>query len=112
MQEELHFEQTSHDKQRTIFFEGCHVFYDPVVEYMERLFSQEGWLCVCNNGGGHQEEEEESKWDTSLCFLNSKINFPNSIEEHNAIFFETLIRNQVLNSMMLHEKVDSSFRNG
>ena len=41
---------------------------------------------------GHQEEEEDSKWDTSLCFLNSEINFPDSIEEHNAIFFETLIR--------------------
>ena len=47
-----------------------------------------------------------------LCFLNSEINFPDSIEEHNPILFETLIRNQVLNSMILHEKVDSSFRNG
>ena len=25
----------------------------------------------CNNGLDRQEEEEDSKWDTSLCFLNS-----------------------------------------
>ena len=52
------------------------------------------------------------EWDTSLCFLNSEINFPDSIEEHNPIFFETLVRNQVLNPELLYEKVDVSFANG
>ena len=47
-------EQPSHGKQMIEFFEGCHVFYDPIAEYMKRLFSQEGRLCVCNSGGGHQ----------------------------------------------------------
>ena len=60
----------------------------------------------------NQEEEEESKWDTSLCFLNSEINLPDSIEEHNVIFFETLAKNQVLNSDISYEKVDVSFENG
>ena len=45
-------------------------------------------------------------------FLNSEINFSVSIEEHNVISFETLIRNQVLNSDILDEEVDVSFANG
>ena len=58
------------------------------------------------------EEEEDSKWDTYLCFFNSEINFPDSIEEHNPIFFEPLVRNQVLNFGILYKKVDVSFTNG
>ena len=30
----------------TEFFEGCHVFYDPVAEYMENLGSGNGWLYL------------------------------------------------------------------
>ena len=33
----------------------------------------------CNNGLDHQEDGEGTKWDISLCFLNSEIIFPNSI---------------------------------
>ena len=47
MQEELHFEKPCHDKQVIDYFEICHASYDPVVKYMERLFSQNGWLCFC-----------------------------------------------------------------
>ena len=61
---------------------------------------------------GHQEEEEDSKWDTSLCFLNSEINWHDSIEEHNPILFGTLVRNHVLNSKILYENIDVSFGNG
>ena len=103
-------------------FESCHVFYDHVAEYMDRLSNQDNELRVCNNEMDHLEEtkdpegdisscfsnsegqeeyispvsleeEGDSKWDTSLCFINSKINFPYSIQEHNPILFETLIRN-------------------
>ena len=28
------------------FFEGCHVFYDPVAEYMENIGSGNGWLYL------------------------------------------------------------------
>ena len=35
--EEGHFEQSSHDGKRTEYAEICHTFYDPIVEYMERL---------------------------------------------------------------------------
>ena len=66
----------------------------------------------CSNGLDHEEEEEDSKWDTSLCFLNSEINFPDSIEEHNVIFFETLIGNQALNYDILNENFDISCENG
>ena len=48
VQEELHFEQPYHDKQVIEYFESCHAFYDLVVEYMEILFTQNGWLCVCS----------------------------------------------------------------
>ena len=46
LQMELLFEQPSHGKQMTEFFEGFHVFYDPVVEYMENLGSGNGWLYL------------------------------------------------------------------
>ena len=42
LQRELLFEQPSHGKQMTEFFEGFHVFYDPVAEYMENLGSGNG----------------------------------------------------------------------
>ena len=44
MQGNLQLGQPSHGKQMTEFFEGCHVFYDPVAEYMENLGSGNGWL--------------------------------------------------------------------
>ena len=28
--------------------EGCHDLYDLVTEYVERIFSHNGWLCVCS----------------------------------------------------------------
>ena len=65
----------------------------------------------CNNGLDHQEEEEESKWDTSLCFLDSEITLLDSMEKHNDILFETLVRNHVLNFEILDEEVDVSFEN-
>ena len=65
----------------------------------------------CNNGLDHQEEEEDSKWDTYLCFLDSKITFLDSMEKHNDIFLETHIKNRVLNSDILDEEVDVSFEN-
>ena len=36
---ELHFEQHDYGKQMIKKYESCHVIYDPVTEYMERLFS-------------------------------------------------------------------------
>ena len=72
VRDEVHFEHHDYDKQMIKTYESCHVLYDPVGEYMEIIFSQDGRLCVCNNGVGHQEEEEDSKWDTSLCFFKFK----------------------------------------
>ena len=66
---------------------------------------------TCNNRLDHQEEDKDSKWDISLCFLNSEIIFPDSIQEHDDISFETPRRNQVLNSDILDEEVDVSFAN-
>ena len=66
--------------------------------------------AVCNNRLDHQEEEE-SKWDISLCFLNSEIILLDSIEDHNDISFERLERNRVLNYEILDEEVDVSFTN-
>ena len=57
------------------------------------------------------EEKEGSKWEISLCPLNSEIILPGSIKEHNDISFEILERNQVLNSEILYEEVDVSFEN-
>ena len=42
VQGNLQLGQPSHGKQMTIFFEGCHVFYDPVAEYIENLGSGNG----------------------------------------------------------------------
>ena len=39
MQEELLFGQPCHDKQVIEYFEICHVFYDPIAEYMDKLCS-------------------------------------------------------------------------
>ena len=93
--DELHFEQHDYGKQMIKRSESCHVFYDCIGEYMGRLLSQDGRLCVCNYGLDHQEEEEDSRWDVSLCLLNSEIILPYSIEEHGDISFEILERNQV-----------------
>ena len=38
--------QPSHGKKMTEFFEGFHVFYDPMVEYMENHGSGNGWLYL------------------------------------------------------------------
>ena len=46
LQRELLFEQPSHGKQMTEFFEGFHVFYDPVGEYIENLGSGNSWLYL------------------------------------------------------------------
>ena len=46
MLEELHFGQLSYGKQRTEYVEGCHVFYDPVEEYMDRLGNGNYWLYI------------------------------------------------------------------
>ena len=56
-----------------------------------------------------KKEGGDSKRDASLCFLNSEINFPNSVEEHNAILFKTNMRNQFVNSDILCEEFDVSF---
>ena len=32
------------------YFEICHVFYDPVAEYMDKFFKWGSWLCVCSKG--------------------------------------------------------------
>ena len=67
--------------------------------------------AACKNRLDHQEEDKDSKWVISLCFLNSEIILPDSIEEHNNISFETFGRNQVLNSEILDEEVKVSFAN-
>ena len=46
VQEELHLEQPSHGKQMIEFFEGFHVFYDHMEEYMENLGRGNGWLYI------------------------------------------------------------------
>ena len=46
MQGNLQLGQPSHGKQMTEFFEGCHVFYDPLAEYMENLGSGNGQLYL------------------------------------------------------------------
>ena len=50
MQEELLFGQPCHDKQVIEYFEICHVFYDPVTEYMDNYFRWSSWLYVCSKG--------------------------------------------------------------
>ena len=85
------------------------------MDHLEEAKDPKGDISSCfSNSEGQEEyispfsleEEGDSKWDTSLCFLNSEINLPDSIEEHNPILFETLIRNQVLNSDILDEEVE------
>ena len=49
MQEELLFGQPSNGTKMTEYVEGCHAFYDPVAEYMDRFFSWGGWLCSHQN---------------------------------------------------------------
>ena len=93
-------------------FGGSPILYDPIVEYMEILFSQEDLSWVCNYGEMNQEWGESSKRDGSLCFLNWEINFPDFVEEHNAISFETPMRNPFLNPEILREEVDVSFEAG
>ena len=44
MLEELQLEQPWHGKYITKIFTGCH---DPIAEYMEKLCSGNGGLCVC-----------------------------------------------------------------
>ena len=46
MQGNLQLGQLSHGKIMIEFFESCHAFYDPVVEYMENLGSGNGWLYL------------------------------------------------------------------
>ena len=48
MQEELLFGNPSNGKQMTEYIEGCHAFYDPVAEYMDKFFRWGSWLCVCS----------------------------------------------------------------
>ena len=47
MQGELLFGQPCHDKKVIEYFEIWHVFYDPVVEYMDKFFRWGSWLYVC-----------------------------------------------------------------
>ena len=44
--EELLFGQPSDDRQVIDYVESCHVFYDPVEEYMERLGNGNGQLYL------------------------------------------------------------------
>ena len=96
-EELLLLEQHSQDKKMTEIFGGHHVFYDPVAEYMEIIFSEDDRSWVHNDGGMQQEGGGNSKMDASLHFLNPEIIFPNSVEEHDAILLETHMRNQFLN---------------
>ena len=90
----------SQDNQTIEFSGRCHIFHDPIANYMEGFFNQEG----------HQEIDEDFKQDTSLCVLDPEVNFPGSIEEHNAAFFTTLLRNQVSSSEISHRKVDAAVK--
>ena len=49
--------------------ESCHVFYDPVAEYMD-ILSKLNNLCVYNNEMNHLDEDEDPEGDISSCFLN------------------------------------------
>ena len=46
--EELHFGQYDYGKQMIEKYEGCRVFYDPMTEYVENIYSGNGGLCVCS----------------------------------------------------------------
>ena len=71
MQKGLLPEQLSQDKQNPKIFEDRHVFYDPIVEYMGILSSQDNELCVWNNEMNHLEESKVPEDDISSYFLNS-----------------------------------------
>ena len=72
---------------------------------------------VCNKGLNHQEEEQGSQLIFSSClsileFLCEERSISlDSIEEHNAISFETHKENQVVNSKILNKVVDVSLKN-
>ena len=51
MQEELLFGQPSNGTKMTEYVEGCHDFYDPLTEYVDRFFNWGGWLC------SHQKDQ-------------------------------------------------------
>ena len=72
MQVELQFEKPYWGKKMIKRYERCHVFYDPVAEYMDILSSQDNELCVCNNEMDHLEEAKDPKGDISSCFSNSE----------------------------------------
>ena len=46
MLEELHFGQLSYGRQKTEYVESCHVFYDPVEEYMDGMGNSNYWLYL------------------------------------------------------------------
>ena len=46
MLEEFHFGQLSYGRQNTEYVESCHVFYDPVEKYMQRLGNGNNWLYL------------------------------------------------------------------
>ena len=45
LQVKLQFEQYRHSKQIAAYFEGYHIFNDPVADYMDKFFSWDSWLC-------------------------------------------------------------------
>ena len=47
MQGNLQLGRISHGQPTTEFFEGCHVFYDPVAKYMEGLGEGNDWSYLC-----------------------------------------------------------------
>ena len=47
MQGNLQLRWISHGQPMTEFFEGCHVFYDPVAKYMEGLREGNDWSYLC-----------------------------------------------------------------
>ena len=47
MQGNLQFEQPCHGNQMREYVEGCHVFYEPMVEYMEKFSTWGSWLSFC-----------------------------------------------------------------
>ena len=90
MQGNLQLGQRSHGKQMTEFFEGCHVFYDPMVECMENLGTGNGWLYLYYKDQFvyynfvplgpsvlvfFKHEEKVGLWDHLLDWLRWKSNF-------------------------------------
>ena len=100
VQVDLQFEQPYWGKPMTENFAGCH---NPMAEYMDKLCSGNGWLCLYSKDQSlyHnlfplsppfifliKHEEKFCLWDHLL----------DSMEKHIDILFETFVRNQVLNS--------------